>query len=145
MTTLSPFKRKASDRRSDVWDAFSDFFNNNFFAPVLGDTYHFRTDIKDSGDEYVIEAELPGFDKDEISVEYNNHYLTISAKREADMKVENEHYIRQERRSGHFVRRFYVEDLDENAIYATFKNGILTLKCPKRMVTNIDKKRIEIH
>jgi HSP20 family protein len=145
MTTLTPFRRKVRDIRSDMWDTFSDFFNDSFFAPILSDTYHFRTDIKDSGEHYVIEAELPGFEKDDIIVEYNNHYLTISAKRESDMKVQKENYIRQERYYGNFVRRFYVEDIDENAIEATFKNGILTLNCPKLMLTKLDKKRIEIH
>lgn len=145
MATLSPFRRKSRDLRSGMWDAFSDFFNDSFFAPVLSDTHHFRTDIKDDGDQYVIEAELPGFEKDDIIVEYSNNYLMISAKRETDMKVEKENYIRQERYYGNFVRRFYVEDIDENAIDATFKNGILTLKCPKLMLSNPDKKRIEIH
>ncbi|MCQ6280846.1 Hsp20/alpha crystallin family protein [Bacillus sp. EB600] len=145
MTTLSPFRRRKRDLRSGMWDLFSDFFNDSFFAPVLSDTHHFRTDIKDDGDQYVIEAELPGLEKDDIIVEYSNNYLMISAKREADMKVEDENYIRQERYFGNFIRRFYVEDIDDNAIDATFKNGILTLKCPKLMLTNTDKKRIEIH
>ena len=145
MTTLSPIRRRTRDLRSGMWDLFSDFFNDSFFAPVPSDTHHFRTDIKDDGDKYVIEAELPGFEKDDIIVEYSNNYLMISAKREADMKVEEENYILQERYFGTYVRRFYVEDMDDNAIDATFKNGILTLKCPKLMLTNTDKKRIEIH
>jgi HSP20 family protein len=122
-----------------------DFFNESFFAPVLSDTHHFHTDIKDDGDHYVIEAELPSFEKDDIVVEYSNNYLMISAKREADMKVEEENYIRQERYFGNFVRHFYVEGIVDKAIDATLKNGILTLKCPKLMLTNTDKKRIEIH
>jgi HSP20 family protein len=119
-----------------------DFFNESFFAPVLSDTHHFHTDIKDDGDDYVIEAELPSFEKDDIVVEYSNNYLMIFAKREADMKVEQENYIRQER---YFVRHFYVEGIVDKAIDATLKNGILILKCPKLMLTNTDKKRIEIH
>jgi HSP20 family protein len=139
MTTLSPFRR-TRDLRSGMWD----FFNESFFAPVLSDVHHFHTDIKDDGDYYVIEAELPGFEKDDIVVEYSNNYLMISAKRKAITKIEEENYIRQERTFGNFVRHFYVEDIDDNAIEAIFKNGILTLKCPKLMLTNTDKKRIEI-
>src|SRR5690349_16506872 len=116
MATLSPFRRKPRDLRSGMWDLFSDFFNDSFFAPVPSDTYQFRTDIKDDGDKYVIEAELPGFEKDDILVEYSNNYLMISAKREADRKVEEENYMRQERSFGTFVRRFNVEDIDDNAI-----------------------------
>lgn len=61
------------------------------------------------------------------------------------MKVEKENFIRQERFFGNFARRFYVEDINEDAIDATFNNGILTLKCPKILITNSDKKLIEIH
>lgn len=144
MTTLSPFKRRGR-MGSDLWDVFSDFYNDSFFAPFKIDTHHFRTDIKDAGDQYLIEAELPGFEKEDIHVEYQNNYLIITAKRESDMKVEKENFIRQERFFGNFARRFYVEDINEDAIDATFNNGILTLKCPKILITNSDKKLIEIH
>ena len=120
--------------------------NESFFAPVLSDTHHFHTDIKDDGDHYVIEAELPSFEKDDIVVEYSNNYLMISAKREANMKVEEENYIRQERdKSAALSVYFYVEGIVDKAIDATLKNGILTLKCPKLMLTNTDKEGIEIH
>jgi HSP20 family protein len=145
MTSLSPFKKRARDIRSDMWDSFTDFFNDNFFAPVRSDTHLFRTDIKDSGDRYVIEAELPGFEKEDIKVEYDHHYLMISARRESISKDEKENYLRQERHFGEFVRRFYVEDIDENAIDATFNNGVLTLNCLKLLLAKPDQKRIEIH
>jgi HSP20 family protein len=145
MTILTPFKRRGRLLESDRWDLFSDFFNDSFFAPFRNDTFHFRTDIKDVGDQYVIEAELPGLEKEDINVEYQNNYLTITAKRESDMKVEKENFIRQERYYGDFARRFYVVDIDEERIKATFQNGILTLKCPKLMIPNVDKKQIEIH
>lgn len=145
MTSLSPFKKRARDLRSDVWDSFNDFFIDNVFAPVRSDIHQFRTDIKDSGDHYVIEAELPGFDKEDIKVDYENNYLTIQAKRESLAKEERDNYIRQERHYGEFVRRFFVEDIDENTIEATFKNGILTLNCPKVAIPETTHKRIEIH
>lgn len=145
MTSLSPFKKKARDLRSEVWDSFNDFFSDNLFAPIRSDIHQFRTDIKDSGDHYVIEAELPGFDKEEIKVEYDQNYLTISAQRQSMTKDEREDFIRQERHYGEFVRRFFVEDIDENTINATFKNGILTLNCPKLPTAKTNQKRIEIH
>lgn len=145
MTSLTPFKRKARDLRSEVWDSFNDFFSDNFFAPIRSDIHQFRTDIQDSGDHYVIEAELPGFDKEDIKVEYEQNYLTISAQRENLTKDERENFIRQERHYGEFVRRFFVEDIDENRIDASFKNGILTLDCPKNAIEKPPQKRIEIH
>ncbi|PFO09350.1 heat-shock protein [Bacillus sp. AFS076308] len=144
MTTLSPFKRRGRIG-SDLWDVFSDFYNESFFAPFKSDTHHFRTDIKDTGDKYLIEAELPGVEKEDITIKYQNNYLTITAKRESAMKEEKDNFIRQEISYGNFARRFYVADINEDAIDATFKNGILTLNCPKVMITNTDKKLIEIH
>ncbi|MGJ7922694.1 Hsp20/alpha crystallin family protein [Neobacillus sp. LXY-4] len=143
MAGLLP-RRKNRDL-GEMWDSFNDFFNDNFLASVRGDIHQFRTDIKETGDQYVIEAEMPGFEKEAINVEYENNYLTISAKREASSKDEKENYIRQERHYGEFVRRFFVEDIDDKTIEATFNNGVLTLKCPKLMISNPDRKRIEIH
>lgn len=145
MTSLTPFKKRAQDMRNEIWDSFTDFFGDNFFAPVRSDTYQFRTDIKDNGDHYLIEAELPGFDKEDIKVDYEQNYLTISAKREDISKEEKDNFIRQERHFGEFFRRFYVEDIDENTIDATFKNGLLTLNCLKKAITMTEQKRIEIH
>jgi HSP20 family protein len=145
MTSLMPFRKRAQDMRNEIWDSFSDFFNDNFFAPARSDTYQFRTDIKDCGDHYVIEAELPGFGKEDIKVAYEQNYLTISAKRENISKDEKDNFIRQERYFGEFFRRFYVEDIEGQTIDATFSNGILTLNCPKRTITETDKKTIQIH
>ncbi|MCL6574298.1 MAG: Hsp20/alpha crystallin family protein [Bacillus sp. (in: Bacteria)] len=145
MTSLSPFKKRARDIRGEMWDTFTDLFSDNLFAPVRSDTHLFRTDIKDIGEQYVIEAELPGFDKEDIKVDYDHNYLTISAIRETITKEEKDNFIRQERHFGEFVRRFYVENLDENTIDATFKNGILTLNCPKLMVTKTEQKMIKIN
>jgi HSP20 family protein len=145
MNYLSPFRKRARDLSAEMWDSFSDFFNENFFEPVRSDAHLLRTDIRDDGDQYVIEAELPGFDKNQIKVEYDRNYLTISAHREADIKEEKENYIRQERHMGEFVRRFYVKDIDENAIDATFNNGILTIRCTKTNIPKIEQKQIPIH
>jgi len=80
-----------------------------------------------------------------LCLKYQNNYLTITAKRETDLKDEKENFIRQERFYGNIARSFYVADINEDAIVATFKNGILTLNCPKIMISNTDKKLIEIH
>lgn len=145
MNNLSPFKKRAWDMGREMWDTFDDFFNDHFFTPVRSDIHQFRTDIKDSGDHYVVEAELPGFNKEDIKVDYSQNYLTISGQRDAETKEEREDYIRQERHFGEFVRRFYVEDIDEDKIDANFKNGVLTLNCPKLPDSTNHHKRIEIH
>ncbi|WP_318507200.1 Hsp20/alpha crystallin family protein [Bacillus sp. T3] len=137
--------RRRNREFGEMWDSFNDFFGDHFLASVRGDIHQFRTDIKDSGDHYVIEAEMPGFEKEAINIDYEHNYLTISAKRETNSTDEKENFIRQERHYGEFVRRFFVEDIDENKIEATFTNGVLTLNCPKRQLTGTEHKRIEIH
>lgn len=145
MSSLMPFRRKNRELMADMWDSFNDFFSDNFFAPVRSDIHPFRTDIKDEEDKYVIKADLPGFNKEDIHVAYENHYLTIQAVREQEMTEEQDHFVRQERNYGQFVRRFYMDNIDENKIDATFKDGVLTLECPKFTVEKTDHKRIEIH
>jgi HSP20 family protein len=145
MSYLLPFRRRNRDAGSELWDSVSDFFSDNFFAPVHSGIHQFRTDIKDAGDHYVIEAELAGIHKDDIRVEYDHNYLSITAKRETVVKDEKENFIRQERHYGEFNRHFYVDDIDEKLIEATFSEGILTLKCPKRTITTESRKRIEIN
>lgn len=137
--------RRRNREFGEMWDSFNDFFGDHFLASVRSDVHQFRTDIKDSGDHYVIEAEMPGFEKEAINIDYEHNYLTISAKRETNSTDEKESFIRQERHYGEFVRRFFVEDIDENKIEATFTNGVLTLNCPKRQLTGTEHKRIEIH
>jgi HSP20 family protein len=144
MSYLLPFRRRNRNVGGELWDSFSDFFSDNFFAPVHSGIHQFKTDIKDVGDHYVIEAELAGIDKDNIKVEYDHNYLSITAKRETIMEDEKENFIRQERHYGEFSRQFYVDDIDDKLIEATFKDGILTLKCPKQVVKQESRKLIEI-
>lgn len=98
------------------------------------------TDIQEKDSEFEMIVDLPGFKKDEISVELDNGYLTISAakgftKDEAENEEEEKkgNYIRRERYSGSCSRSFYVGDnLDVEDIKANFKHGILTLIIPKK-------------
>lgn len=103
-----------------------------------------KTDIKDHETNYEMVVDLPGFKKDEISVELDNGYITISAARGLDQdKQEKEtgRYIRRERYAGACQRSFYVgEDLRQEDIKAEFKHGILTLCIPKKQPAVEEKK-----
>ena len=95
-----------------------------------------KTDIKEKGDSYILEMDLPGFKKDEIQVSLENGYLTISAAKGLD-KDEKEKdtgkYIRRERYAGACQRSFYVgEDVTQEDIKGEFKHGILKLSIPKK-------------
>ncbi len=109
-----------------------------FFSP--------RVDITDKGDHFIIAAELPGVDKENIHLELHNGVLTLSAEVKQNEKEEKEgRVIRQERRYGHFQRSFTVGDaVQENDITASFENGILTVTAPKAQQTEPQKRRIDI-
>ncbi len=97
------------------------------------DSYHpLRVDIKEKDKEYVLEAEIPGVDKDDILLELKDNVLTIAVERKEEVNEEKENYIRRERRYGSFRRSFYVDDVDQDKIKAKFKNGVLKVKLPKK-------------
>jgi len=94
-----------------------------------------KTDVRETDDSYEVDMDLPGFKKDEIKLELENGYLTISAakgldKDEKDKKTGK--YIRRERYAGNLSRSFYVgENVKQEDFKASFKNGILRITVPK--------------
>ena len=94
-----------------------------------------KTDIKEKKDGYDLEMDLPGFKKDEVKVELNNGYLTVSAAKgldEDDKDKETGKYIRRERYSGSASRSFYVgEAVRQEDIKAKFENGTVKFIVPK--------------
>ena len=93
-----------------------------------------KTDIREKDDNYEVSVDLPGFKKEEITVELDNGYLTISAAKGLD-KDENKKgkLIRQERYAGSMTRSFYIGDnVEKGDIEATYRHGVLTLTVPKK-------------
>ena len=93
-----------------------------------------KTDIREKDDNYEVSVDLPGFKKEEITVELDNGYLTISAAKGLD-KDENKKgkLIRQERYAGSMTRSFYIGDnVEKGDIDATYRHGVLTLTVPKK-------------
>lgn len=105
-----------------------------------------RTDIKDLGDKYIMESELPGFNKEDINIDIKDSYITISAERTADkeFKEDTTKYIRRERKFGSYKRSFEISDVDTNAISAEYKNGILIIDLPKKKPEEPVSKKLEI-
>ena len=133
MFELIPFDRHA--RSVAAFDPFRelDELERSFFGNGRN-VSSFRTDVTDTGDAYKLEAELPGFKKEDIQIDVENEVLTISAQRseELDQKNEESRYIRQERAVGSCARSFYVgKELEPTDIAAKFENGILSLHLPK--------------
>ena len=120
-------------------DFFGDTFDKHFFGgrdPLYGKHAKnmMKTDVKETGDHYEVDIDLPGFQKDEISVELQNGYLTIQAAKglDRDQKDQEGRYIRQERYSGTCSRSFYVGDVQPEEINAKYDSGILMLSLPKK-------------
>jgi len=91
-----------------------------------------RADVRETDSEYVIEAELPGFDKEEIDVEVSDGYLTIKAERKEEVNESDKGYIRRERKYRSAARSFYIDGVDQAEVKASHDNGILKLVLPKQ-------------
>ena len=106
-----------------------------------------KTDIRDTGDSYVIDAELPGYNRDEINVEVNDDILTISAEKHSENNEEdkNSGYIRRERFSGSVTRSFNISEVDAASITAKHENGVLSLTLPKKKEELPKSHKIEIN
>ena len=103
-----------------------------------------KTDVKETDKGYEVAIDLPGFKKDELHLELNDGYLTISAEKglDKDEKDKNDKYIRRERYAGSMSRSFYVGDsVKEEDIHAKYENGILTLDVPKAAQKKVPQKR----
>lgn len=136
MFELTPY----SPRRSvmDPFNFFSDFFGTNN-APM-----ELRTDISDKGDSFVLEADLPGFKKDDIKIDLENDRLTIKAERRSEHEDNRNGYVRRERHFGSFERSFDVSGIDTANIRANYNDGVLTLTLPKRPELVPDNRSIAI-
>ena len=103
-----------------------------------------KTDIREKKDGYELDIDLPGFKKDEINVELENGYLTISAAKGLDKDEQDKKgkYIRKERYAGAMQRSFYVGDaLTQEDIKAKFEDGILRLSIPKKDAKAVETKK----
>ena len=93
-----------------------------------------KTDIREKDDNYEVSIDLPGFRKEDITVELNDGYITISASKNLD-RDENKKgkMIRQERYAGSMSRSFYVgENVQKEDIEANYRHGVLNLTIPKK-------------
>ncbi len=112
----------------DLWD---EMFRDPFFTE--GESKLMKTDIKEKKDRYLIDIDLPGYEKEGIKIEIQEGYLTVHAKVDKEDDKEKGKYVRKERYTGECSRSFYVGDnVKEEDIKAKFNNGTLTLEIPKK-------------
>lgn len=106
--------------------------------------FAFRTDIIDEKERYVLKADLPGYQKEEIEVDVTNGVLTITAKHAQEQESQQAEYVCRERRTGTFIRSFNIEGIDQEGVSASFENGVLTLSLPKRPEVIPQSRKIDI-
>ena len=131
----------------DMFD-FDDFDKefNRMMRPLYGKHAQnmMKTDVRETDNSYELDIDLPGFKKDEIKVELDNGYLSISAAKGLDKDEEKKDgkYIRRERYAGAMSRTFYVGDnLTQQDIQAKFEDGILKISVPKKDVQQIEQNK----
>lgn len=131
----------------NLFDYFMEDFGFSVFPDVEKLLYGkhtknmMKTDVKETDAGYEIDIDLPGFKKEEIKMQLDNGYLTVSAEKGLDKEEKNEEgrYVRRERYAGSMSRSFYVGgNVAENDIHPRYENGILTFRLPKE-----DKKALE--
>ncbi|MGI5977767.1 MAG: Hsp20/alpha crystallin family protein [Candidatus Limivicinus sp.] len=143
MFELIPFDR--TFRHINAYDPFRELeeMQRSFFddSPVVSP---FRTDVSDTGDAYKLEAELPGFKKEDINIDIENDCLTISVERKLDKDDKKENFVKRERIYGSFSRSFDVTGINIDGIEARYEDGILTLVMPKKVETLPESRKLEI-
>ena len=116
----------------------------SFFETGMMDA--FKTDIRDEGDKYELEADLPGFEKKDINIDIDNNILKIKAERhsEHEDKDKKGKYVTCERSYGMYSREFDLSGVNADEIKAKYENGVLKLTLPKKQQTLPEAKRLEI-
>ena len=106
--------------------------------------HEMKTDVHEHDDHYEIDIDLPGFQKDELTLNLENGYLTVGAAKGLDKEQKDKKgkVIRQERYAGAMQRTFYVgEALTEEDIHAKYENGVLSLTIPKKETPKVPEKK----
>lgn len=113
-----------------------DFFDN------FDNTNNMKCDIYEKEGDYHIEIDIPGYDKNDIKIECDNGYLTVTAEKETSEEENDKRFIRRERSYGKYQRSFYLGEINTDNIKAEFKQGILKITVPKIQLET--KKQIQI-
>ena len=139
MLALTPFYRHS------LYDPFRDFekLERRFFGDRA--VPDFRFDLYEEDEKYIVVADLPGVDKNDIDIEIEPPFLTVRATREApNEREDSRRYIHAERYFGSFERTFNIAEVDAETVSAVYENGVLKLTMPKKAPEASKKKSIAI-
>ena len=139
MTTFNPWREMEEFEKAFFSNPFGSFFN----TPALN---QFRTDVTDEGDHYLLETDLPGFEKKDITLDIHDDMLTIRAERKSKVEEtdQKDKVIRMERSYGSYQRSFDISGVDADQIKAKYTDGVLRLTLPKLERPLPQGRRLEI-
>ena len=144
MHYMTPFERTGYDLFHSMRDWENEFLGSGKTAAQLRSC---KTDIRDTGDDYIMEAELPGFTKEEIKLDVQDDVLTLTAvhkEKTEEEKAKDGTYLRKERSRCSYQQKLDLSGIDVEHLEASYENGILTLKMPKKKPQIPASKRIAI-
>ncbi len=138
-----------SNWKQDHYDLYHPFralegWEKEFWNPTFRSD--FRVDLRDCGNAYCIEADLPGFQKEDLQVSIQENHLIIHAKRQTEQEQQSAsgNYICRERSYGSFNRSFDISGVKAEEITAEYTDGVLKLHLPKKEHAQPTAKRLEI-
>lgn len=134
--------------RPAIFEPTGPLFFDRVFHDFFGDGFDrfdsFCADVIDNGDYYLLQAELPGFQKEDIKIDLDKDTLTISASHNEVKREKKNRYVRQERYYNSYCRSFHIPGIRKEQITAAYKDGILEISLPKENAEIAEPKRIEI-
>jgi HSP20 family protein len=137
--------------RVQVWEPFRPFrpFYKGFEdanVTAANGNWHPSVDVYENEDGYVLKAELPGVNKEDIKLDINNKTLTLKGEKKLEEKREKENYVRIERSYGSFTRTFTLPDkVDTENIKANYKDGVLQINLSKKEETKPKEIKVEVN
>lgn len=127
-------------RKGNGLDIFDEVFSDPFFSQK--ENKIMKTDVKEKDGNYILEIDIPGYDKEDIQIELQDGYITVTATKSEEKEDKHAKYLQRERFSGMCSRSYYAgEDIKEEDIKANFKNGILSIVFPKEPEQKIENKK----
>ncbi len=131
MSSIIPYRRSFLGPRTNTW--FDDFFSDAYSSVRT----NLKLDVKDTGSAYTIDVDVPGVEKEDISLDLRDERLTISVTHSGENKDDTNNYIYRERTTSSLQRSVYLDDADADNISAKLENGVLRIEVQKQ-----EKKKI---
>lgn len=135
-----------SSHSNSLFNMMDDIFDESFFKPTTRFNTispSFKLDVKDIEEQYVVEAQLPGVQKEAVGLEYKDNRLYISVAKKETVEEDNNGYVYRETRNEAMERVVFLKNVDVNGITAKLDNGILVVTAPKKVVEK-DQYKIDI-